>query len=217
MIPFGPDQRVVFFGAHTDDEMICAGTLHRLAATGAEVHVVTFGPAAIQSDRRGGEASVMVVEGEWDTALNEIGVARAHRTFHRYTPSVDLEKYGQDIADDAYSYVELWRPDIVFTLSPEDENPAHAVVGVQTERVLRGRCPTVIRCQFPWNYGIGRPNLYVSLGQLDVAAKEAVIRAYQSQHFRYAYDEMLLAYARADGLSVKVPYAEKFEVIRSVV
>ena len=35
-------RKVLFFGAHTDDEVICAGTLHRLVRQGAEVMVMSF-------------------------------------------------------------------------------------------------------------------------------------------------------------------------------
>ncbi len=208
--------KVVFFGAHTDDEMVCAGTLHRLAKAGVEVQVVTFSPAATESDRRGTYDSSCVVEKEWNNALDAIGVG-CGRYYHEMLPSAELVRWRQRIAQIAYDHCEEHKPDVVFTLSPEDENPAHAVVGVETERVMRGRVPTVIRCQFPWNYGIGRPNLYVTLGEEELAVKCKVIRAYQSQRFRYRYEDMLLSYARADGLSVKAEYAEKFEVIRSVV
>lgn len=210
--------RVVFYGAHTDDEMICAGTLHRLIQEGHDVRVVTFAPAAIESDRQGDEPSAMIVKSEWTCSLDAIGVPDGlhHREFVRLLPSVDFQPFRQRICQFVYDDCELHKPDIVFTLSPEDENTAHAIVGTETERVMRGRVPTVIRCQFPWNYGIGRPNLYVKLDRLDLDAKREVIRAYKSQHFRYEYERMLLAYCHADGLSVKAEYAEKFEIIRSV-
>lgn len=208
--------KAVFFGAHTDDEMICAGTLHRLVRSGCEVHVVTFAPAAIQSDRTGGQASSDVVVKEWHAALDAIGVSPFHRKFLNYTPSSNFQKFRQDICQYAYDYCEQQKPQLVFTLSPEDENTAHAVVGVETERVMRGRVPTVVRCQFPWNYGIGRPNLYVKLAQEDMIVKQRVIDAYTSQHFRYSYKDMLTHYVIGDGLSVKCQAAEKFEIVRSV-
>lgn len=210
-------RRVVFFGAHTDDEMICAGTLHRLVRGGVEVHVVTFAPAATKEDRTGTEQSVKVVLPEWHRALSVIGVPESRRLFLGMTPSADLHPRRQMICQWIYDYVEKHRPDAVFGLSPEDENTAHAIVGVETERVTRGRVPVTVRCHFPWNFGLGRPNLYVQLEAEDQVAKVMVINAYQSQHFRYNYQEMLVGYARADGLSVKAEAAERFEVVRAVV
>ena len=208
-------KRAVFFGAHTDDEIVAAGTLHRLARSGCEVHVVTFGPAAIQEDRRGNHASYGVVEKEWRESMNLIGVAQ--RTLLGYVPSATLHERGQEVADEAFGYVEHHKPDLCFILSPEDENPAHAEVGRQCERVMRGRVPHVVRCQFPWNYATGRPNLFVKLEEEDLRVKKAVIDAYQSQKFRYRYSDILMNYAIADGLSLKVEAVEKFELIRAVI
>ena len=210
-------RKVVFFGAHTDDEMVAAGTLHRLVRQGAEVHVVTFSPAGTKDDRRGGPESSRVVYAEWNESMREIGAVRSE--FHNLTPSVDLRPFGQVIADTIFQYIEFHQPDAAFILSPDDENPAHAVVGVESERVMRGRVATVLRCHFPYNYTIGRPNLFVQLDRSDVDCKRRVIDCYRSQHWRYGYEQMLLSYAEADALAVKAgtSHVEKFEVIRSVV
>ena len=208
-------KKAVFFGAHTDDEMICAGTLHLLVRSSVEVHVVTFAPAAIESDRRGGSESVEVVYREWVKSMRTIGVAKCH--FNEYLPSADFSLHSQKVCQFTYDWCEAEKPDLVFTLSPDDENTAHSIVGVECERVTRGRVPITLRCQFPWNYSIGRSNLYVKLEPEDLEVKRKVIDCYKSQHFRYRYGEMLLNYVRADGLSVKVEAAEKFELIRGVV
>lgn len=210
-------KRAVFFGAHTDDEMICAGALHRLVQQGCRVWVITFGPAATRDDRLGSHLSLATVRPEWEEAMDAIGVNTTDRGIMALTPSSELTTFSQKIGQTIYDICEDVKPDAVFTLSPEDENPAHAVVGIQTERVTRGRVPITIRCQFPWNYGIGRPNLYVKLSDTNCEAKQKVIRAYKSQHWRYNYEEMLFSFCRADGLSIKVPAAEKFELIRGVV
>lgn len=223
-------KKAVMFCAHTDDEMVAAGTLHRLARNGCEVHVVAYGPAAITGDRQGSHPSARVVLEEWHRSLDVIGVGHepnvaphgpappsGYRHYLGYVPSSKLDDYKQGIADFAFKLVEHVKPDAVFTLSPDDENPAHSVVGTQTERVLRGRVPLTIRCNYSWNYTVGRPNLFVRLDPEDVAAKRAVINCYQSQLWRYKYEDLMLAAAVTDGLSVKVSYAEKFEIIRSVV
>jgi LmbE family N-acetylglucosaminyl deacetylase len=209
--------KVIFFGAHTDDEFACAGTLHRLARQGCEVHVVTYAPAAIESDRLGNKASADVVRHEWARSLDTIGVGRHHRWFCEMTPSADLWPRRQEMAQLAYDYVGRHRPDAVFTLSPDDENPAHRIVAEEVERVMRGRVPCLVRCQMPWNYSIGRGNFYVALSGEDMACKRAVVECYQSQKFRYDYSAIFEHLALADGLSVKVPAAERFELVRAVV
>lgn len=214
-------KKAVFFGAHTDDEFICAGTLHRLACAGCEVHVVTFGPAATKDDRRGTYVSSEIVLPEWHQSLDVIGIRQEHRQFHGmrdgYLPSAEMPKFAEEICQDVYDYCESVKPDLALILSPHDENTAHAVVGVACERVMRGRVAHVWRCLFPWNFSTDKPNLYVKLESEDMEAKRAVINCYQSQKFRYDYESILMHYAVADGLAVKVPAAEKFEVVRSVV
>lgn len=207
-------KKVLVFEAHTDDSMVCAGTLHRLAKNGCQVHVVAFGTAATKEDKEGGDYSTAIVLPEWQEAMDRIGVK--NRRFCDYQPSKNLHLMGEKIADVAFEYCEKWKPDAVFTLSPEDENPAHRVVGEQCERVTRGRVPIHIRYLMPWNYAIGRPNLYVKLEPDDLECKKFVIDCYKSQHHRYGYLEMLTAYDRANGLSVKTEYAERFELIRGV-
>lgn len=212
-------KKAIAFFAHTDDEMIAAGTLHRLVREGCEVHVVAFGPAAVEWDRMGNKESEKVVIPEWHNALDIIGIGPHNRKYDDYCclPSAKIPDNAQRIADGAYHWCESYRPDLAVILSPHDENTAHAVVGRECERVMRGRVPHVWRCIFPWNYSGERPNLYVRLEAEDVEVKRKVINAYQSQKFRYRYLEMLMAQVVVDGLSVKVPAAEKFEIVRSVV
>jgi len=210
-------KKAAAFFCHQDDEMVAAGTLHRLASAGCEVHVVSFSPCATINDRMGTEVSSRLVLPEWHLSMDLIGVGQEQRHFLNYTPSVSIADRRQDVANYVFDFCERERPDVAFVLSPEDENTAHAVVGVECERVMRGRVPMVVRCNFAWNYSIGRPNLFVALSDKDLDIKRRVINAYQSQKFRYDYGAMLMAYCIGDGKSVKVAAAERFEIIRSVV
>ncbi len=208
-------KRVVCFFAHTDDEMVCAGTLHRMVREGADVSVIAFAYAATQQDRRGMDCISDEVHNEFVASMNLIGV-RSSST-HPVMPSCDFQPHRQSICQRIFDTCITCQPDVVFSLSPDDENTAHRIVGEECERVTRGRVATHIRCQFPWNFSLGRPNLYVTLSEEDLKVKADVIRAYKSQGFRYNYLDMLMAQTIADGLSVKVPAAEKFELIRSVI
>lgn len=210
-------KKAVFFGAHTDDEIIAAGTLHRLIRHGAGVFIITFGPAAVETDRIGGNESRSIVRDEWDKALDLIGVSKSDRGCRWYMPSSDMQKIRQAICQDVYDFCEREKPDLAFILSPNDENTAHSIVGVECERVMRGRVPITLRCHFPWNIDLGRPNLFVKLSEEDMEVKRACINAYQSQKFRYDYESILMGYAIADGLALKCGPVEKFEIIRGVI
>ena len=132
-------------------------------------------------------------------------------------PSWQVKEERQRVAQQVFETCQDFNPDLPLILSPNDSHGEHAIVGAESEAVLRGRVPHVWRCLFPWNCCKGdNPNLYVRLEEGDIAVKAAVIDCYQSQRFRYNYRDMLLSYALADGLSVKVLAAEKFEIVRSV-
>lgn len=210
-------QRAIFIGCHTDDELVAAGTLHRLARSGCEVHVVTFSPAGVEGDRTGTEKSVPTVLPEWHAALDAIGVEPSRRRFLDFTPSPTLRTRRQEVCQTIYDVCEEVRPDLAFILSPADGHAEHAVVGAESESVLRGRVPHVVRCNFPWNYSIGQPNLFVKLDEEDIRVKMAAINAYQSQAFRYRYSDILMHAAITDGLAVKTGEVEKFELIRAVI
>ena len=212
---FGIKKAVAFF-AHSDDEMICAGTLHRLVREGSKVEIIAFSPAATEEDRLGGQKAALILHSEWSTSVRRLGVQG------RFCPlsvgnSRDLADHGQEVCQYVYDYCEVEKPDLAIILSPHDENTAHAVVGRECERVMRGRVPHVWRCIFPCYYSGERPNLYVRLEEGDMEVKRNVINAYQSQKFRYDYETMLMAQVVADGQSIKCSAAEKFEIVRSVV
>jgi LmbE family N-acetylglucosaminyl deacetylase len=212
-------KRAVFFGAHTDDEMVCAGTLRRLVRQGVYVQILSFGPAGTRTDPDGGREALAEVFPEWRAAGQLIYGKESPNLLlddEWLIPSKRLHEKGQSVADEAFKVIQEVRPDLALILSPHDENPAHAEVGRQCERVMRGRVPLVLRCNFPWNYSYGRGNVYVKLTPEDMDVKRRVIEAYKSQAFRYDYS-MFLDLARADGKSVKCAAAERFELVRGVV
>lgn len=209
-------RKAAFIGAHTDDEMVCAGTLHRLVELGAQVQVVTFSCAGSVQDRAGYQGHHQQALDEWHQSLDLLDVAMEDRFYLEYEPSPSLRGRGQEVCQAIYQYCEQHKPDLVITLSPDDAHVEHRVVATEAEGVLRGRAPILLRCHYPWNYSVGRPNVYVKLEAEDLEVKRAVINAYLSQKFRYDYEGIFMAQVIVDGLSVKAPAAEKFELVRGV-
>lgn len=207
-------KKAVFVCAHCDDEQVCAGTLHRLVRSGVTVHVLSATTAALQTTLIGVEDYDDVNKNEWRESMKIIG---AVGWIYGIYPSSDFYPHRQKLCQWVYGYLVREEYDLAIILSPEDENPAHKIMGEECERVMRGRVPTVLRCQFPWNYSSGRGNVFVELSPGDLEAKEKVCLAYKSQSFRYNYREIFMSQARMEGLSVKVPYAEKFELLRAVI
>ena len=203
-------KKAVFIGAHTDDEMVAAGTLRKLVKNGIKVDVLTFSCAPIPGKSQ--EDTERILGREFAKAMKAIGTS-----FESYSPmDFDPRSFSKDeneIRQILYDYVVKEKPDIAFILSPEDDHQSHAIVGKSAERVMKNRIPLVLRCHYPWNFiNPGRRNFFVKLTQDEFEVKLAVIRAYKSQHFRYDYENLYTALARVDGLATKNELAEAFEI-----
>lgn len=203
-------KKAVFIGAHTDDEMVAAGTLKKLVKSGVEVKVVEFSCAPIPGKAQTEAENVLGLE--FEEAMGIIGVLPINYILKGYDPRT-LPNQEDEIRQFIYDYTVKEKPDIAFVLSSEDDHQSHAMVGKSAERVMKNRVPFVLRCHYPWNFiNPGRRNFFVKLTLDEFEAKLSVIRAYKSQHFRYDYENLYTALARVDGLVTKNKLAEAFEI-----
>lgn len=203
-------KKAVFIGAHTDDEMICAGTLRKLVKSGVEVKVIAFSCAPIP-DKSSAEVK-KILHSEFSLSKKAIGILPENGWV------LDLEArtlptHHDKIRQFLFDFTVAEKPDLAFVLSPEDDHQDHSIIGKSAERVMKNRVPMVIRCHYPWNFiNPGRSNLFVKLTPDEFEAKLAVIRAYRSQHFRYAYENLFTSLTRVNGLATKNELAEAFEI-----
>ncbi len=203
-------KKAVFIGAHTDDEMICAGTLRKLVKSGVEVKVIAFSCAPIPDKSL--ERTWDIIRLEFLQSMKSIGVLPENRIILNYDART-LSTHHDKIRQLLYNYTVNEKPDLALILSSEDDHQDHAIVGKSAERVMKNRVPMVIRCHYPWNFiNPGRSNLFVKLTPDEFETKLAVIRAYKSQHFRYDYENLFTALTRANGLATKNELAEAFEI-----
>ena len=203
-------KKAVFIGAHTDDEMICAGTLRKLVKAGAEVKVIAFSCAPIPGETA--ERTKNILYGEFAKAMDAIGVPPRDWKIMDFDPRT-LPSHEDEIRQLLYDFSLTEKPDLALVLSPGDDHQDHALVGKSAERVMKNRVPFIIRCHYPWNFiNPGSCNLFVNLTSDEYEAKLNVIRAYKSQHFRYDYENLFSALALVNGLATKGQLAEAFEI-----
>ncbi|MFB0545644.1 MAG: PIG-L deacetylase family protein [Anaerolineae bacterium] len=124
-------QRVLVFGAHSDDEIIGpGGTIARLAAQGAQVAVVTFtrGETGYARDELKGRMAELRAQ-ESAACDRMLGI----------TERINLGKPTQGIPDDRETYQECvrlirrYRPEVIFTHYYEDKHRDHRVVSALTD------------------------------------------------------------------------------------
>lgn len=203
-------KKAVFIGAHTDDEMVCAGTLRKLVKIGVEVKVVIFSCAPIPGKEKLDAENLLLLE--FDEAMRAIGISSRNYIIKEYDPRT-LPNQEDEIRQFLYDYTVREKPDLAFVLSPEDDHQSHAMVGKSAERVMKNRVPFVLRCHYPWNFiNPGRRNFFVKLTPDEFETKITVIRAYKSQHFRYDYENLFTALVKVDGSATKTELAEAFEI-----
>lgn len=203
-------KKAVFIGAHTDDEMICAGTLRKLIKGGVEVKVIAFSCAPIpgESDKKTQE----ILRAEFSQSMESIGVLPENGWVLGYNART-LSTYHDQIRQFLFDFTISEKPDLAFVLSPEDDHQDHSIVGKSAERVMKNRVPMVVRCHYPWNFiNPGRCNFFVKLTPDEFETKLAVIGAYQSQSFRYDYENLFTSLTRVNGLATKNELAEAFEI-----
>ena len=203
-------KKVVFLGAHTDDEMVAAGTLRKLVKTGCEVSVLALSHAAIPDKKRGD--AVKILHSEFLASMTEIGVNDFEVL--NFIPGTLPENQTQ-IRQVIYEFTERIKPDLAFVLSHEDDHQDHSFIGGACEVVMKNRVPNILRCHFPWNLTSGKRNFFVPLEVDEFNAKLSVIRVYRSQHFRYNFENIFTNQVKLDGQITKngMP-TESFEVVR---
>lgn len=192
---------VLVLAAHPDDEMGCAGTVAKLADTGAEIDLLTFSAC---SDLNGPE-----LMREWESATDLLGVrgqmlGLPNRSLHEHRRTI------LDVLDGRKGY------DLILTPATFDEHQDHSTV---TQEAIRAyKHSTILGYELPLNtVRESRLSAYVALDQSHMDTKYAHAYLYRSQSAKPYMDERYIqGVARMRGVQAGVQFAEAFEVIRWV-
>ena len=214
-----PD-RILFIGAHCDDiELLAGGLLARAAYAGAKVGTLVF------SDHRGviAEAAAERARAEMRENLawlsSESGAKITDHTA-RLLPA--CQGHFQSERGALYAQMEALRTeyDLVITHPVTDTNQDHKQVAEEAARVFKAHA-SLFSGEFPNNdLGDFVPDVYVTLAEREVAAKERMVRHYRSQDFGgrpYLDASVVRALARVRGSQIREPWAEAFSVAGRVV
>lgn len=195
--------RVLAIGAHPDDiELGCAGTLLAHSARGDVVAmlVMSRGELGPQDSRsrdaeQEGAARILGAELYWG-GLEDAAIAEGRET-------VDVIQFIMDLV----------RPDVVYTHSPNDSHQDHRSTALATLAAAR-RSSRVLKYEAPSSLGFS-PVLYVDISA-HVAGKLAALHAHASQVLRNGLVDLeaMEAQARYRGFQARISVAEAFEVQR---
>lgn len=202
-------RRVLFLGAHPDDEFGCAGTLARLTAAGAEVDVVTFSTCAdLIPD--GFSAADLITE--WQAATALLGIDPDRLSLHD-VPNRFFPTHRQQVLDVLIGIRER-NYDLVLLPASSDVHQDHATVSAEGIRAFKHS--TILGYELPMN--TVRASCFPAYVRLDPEHVDLKLRhaaTYRSQAHRIYFDPAFIrGVATMRGVQANAPAAEAFEVVR---
>lgn len=199
--------RVLFLGAHPDDESACSGTIAKLVEQGARVEAVTFSNCADMIPEGFTVEDLLV---EWREAMAGLGVAEVSMPG---VPNRRFPEYRQEVLMvlDAYRHRNY---DLVLAPAGCDAHQDHATISAEAIRVFKNA--TVLGYELPLN--AVRTTLLSGFIHLEPQHVEAKIRhaaTYRSQAARpYMAEAYLRGLVAVRGVQAGCAAAEAFEVVR---
>ena len=198
-----PVERILCLGAHCDDiEIGCGGTILKLLESTSGVHVdwIVFSSSDVrEAEARAGAAKFLAGAGSANVVVESFR--------ERYFPYVpEIKEYFDGLG-------ATLRPDVVFTHFRDDLHQDHVLLANLALNTFRDNL--ILEYEIPkWDGDLGRPAVFVPLGEEQVHAKvEAIWDAYESQRDKHWFTkETFLALLRVRGIECKAPsgYAEAF-------
>ena len=198
-----PVRRVLAIGCHADDiEIGCGGTLLALVRSRPDVEVTWVVLGA--EGERAAEARTSA-----DDFLT--GASRSEVVVHGFKDAY-MPYYGESVKE-AFEQLKRVQPDLVLTHTRDDLHQDHRLACELTWNTFRDHL--ILEYEVPkWDGDLGRPNLYVPLGEDVVNDKLGlVLRHFPTQAAKHWYDiETFRGLMRLRGLECAAPsrYAEAF-------
>ena len=202
--------RVLFVGAHTDDEISSAGTLAKFMERGYEVFIAVFSFCEKSSEALGYPRDIL--EKEFACSMSILGLDSEHVLALHY-PVRDFPQYRQAILEDLVRWKKDIKPSLVLIPHSADTHQDHQVIAEEGKRAFAGS--TILGYESPKRLILSTHVGFVRLTPDHWLVKEKCLECYVSQSSRFGADiktRGLLAKFR--GLQAGCGIAEAFEVIR---
>jgi len=200
--------RILFIGAHTDDEQWAAGTLSKFKKT-HEVYLAIFSFCEKSSEQLG--YSKDILEKEFISSTKVLGIENQN-IFTSHFPVRHFSEHRQVILDKLIDIRKRVKPNIVITHNLQDRHQDHLVIAEECRRA------------FPYSTLLGfetfkgplnvEHKCYVRLKLEHVNMKLACFNCYKSQKVRKnPKRSQIISSMLFRGAQAGCTYAEAFEVI----
>lgn len=205
-------QTALVLAPHTDDaELGCGGTIARILAGGAAVHVAAFSACEESLPQ---DADRALLRNEFMDSMRILGVPEKNTRVLSY-PVRNFPAHRQAILEDLVKLRKQLNPSVVFVPASGDLHQDHQTIYAEGLRAFKER--TVLGYELSWNQITFSAQAFVTLDRSHVKAKWDALQAYKSQfqlarnYFSWEFVEGLV---RVRGAQIKAEYAEAFEVLR---
>jgi LmbE family N-acetylglucosaminyl deacetylase len=200
------DRTVLAISAHIDDVELGAGaTIHRLAKENRLHYVGLSLPPDVEREH-------FLQEFRDSAAI--LGLDPARTTLRDFDPR-NLFDARIDILQLFYELNQSLKPDLVLIPNSRDLHQSHEVVFAEARRAFK--YGTLLGYELPWNNMEFSMDVFLTVGEEDVAAKVAAINAFKTQKHRMFFSNDIVGdLARVRGKQIGRQYAECFELIRLV-
>jgi len=201
--------KVLFLGAHADDEISCAGTLAKLIQSGSEVHMACFSFCE-ESVPKELDRNVLRSEYRFST-IETLGVNPRNIYTYKY-PVRRLPEHRQDILEQLIIFRDEIMPDIVLLPTSADRHQDHATISIEGMRAFKQR--TILGYEMPRNISSFPATCFVVLNDSQYEIKMAARKCYESQYHRDGMcEDYLRSLLRIRGVQCGEKYAEAYEVL----
>jgi len=202
-------KKVLFLGAHPDDEFGCSGTLIRFLEEGKTIFYAVFSFCE-ESVPNGLPKDILGIE--LDDALKTIGIK--NKNCFKYNFKVrHFPEYRQEILEELIIIKNTINPDLVLLPTLSDIHQDHHTIAIEGLRAFKHS--TIFGYELPMNTITFKHACFIKIEERHLKKKTKSLACYKSQsHRQYANEEFIRGLATIRGVQIGEEYAEAFEVLR---
>lgn len=195
--------KVLFLGAHADDELSCAGTMNRFLNEGKEVFIAIFSY----------QSPIAIVKHELDMSLSILGVC-SQNIFEYGLKNRNFPAIRQEILEELIVLRDNIKPDLVLVPPPLDLHQDHCVLSTESFRAFKNY--SIMGYESIGNAFTNiQPNCFIEIDDEDIKKKIEMVECYKTQHFRRYMNEFhMRSIAEVRGAQMNKSMAEAFESLR---
>lgn len=201
--------RVLFLGAHPDDEFGCSGTLAKFLEEDKNIYYAVFSlceesvPEGFPKD---------ILSKELIEATKTLGIKQGNLFIYNFRVR-HFPANRQDILEKLVVLREELQPDLILLPALSDVHQDHHIIAMEGLRAFK-YC-SIFGYELPMNTISFQHACFIKLEERHVAKKIESLMCYKSQSFRnYSNVDFIRGLARVRGVQIGEEYAEAFEVIR---